>query len=112
MVDGHFDPFTAGLLDGIEKNLEEDSSDSRLSRGDQDITQMLSAAEGWMVSYRVGSYKGQLPEPTRTHVMTWYMGCTHEIYVALRSGSAIGYGDCFFTAEQDEELHDAIDKTK
>jgi hypothetical protein len=112
MVDGHFEPLTAGLLDGTEKNLEEDSSDSRVSRGDHDICEMLSQAEEWMVFYRVGSYKGQLPEPTRTHVMHWYMGCTHEIYVALRSGSTTGYGDCFFAAAQDKELHDAIDKPK
>lgn len=112
MVDGHFDPFTAGLLDGTEKNLEEDSSDGTLRRGDKDITEMLSVAEEWMVFYRVGSYKGPLPEPTRRNVMQWYRECTHSIYVAIRSGATTGYEDCYFTAAQDKEINDAIKKMK
>jgi hypothetical protein len=112
LIEGHFDPFTTGLLDGLEKNLEEDSSDRKLSRGDKDITQMLDQAEEWMVFYRIGSYKGPLPEPTRTHVQEWYSDCTHAIYIALRSGSTTGYGNCYFSAAQDKEIHDAIGATQ
>src|SRR4051794_32174297 len=32
-----FDPFTRGLLDGLEKDNEDDQSNSRLSKGDREL---------------------------------------------------------------------------
>jgi hypothetical protein len=108
MVDGHFDPFTAGLLDGLEKELEDDESFGHLNMGDADMNTMLGIAEEWLTFYRVGSYKGPLPQPTRKHVSEWYDACVHSIYVALRAGATTGYQDCDFAEAQDKEINDAI----
>src|SRR5436305_7951383 len=86
LIDGKFDPFTEGLMDGLQKNLEQDMETG--SVGDRRLASMQYENWLWIVHYRVDHY----PEPLRSEIMQWHFDCTHEINVALRRGVVPKYG--------------------
>jgi hypothetical protein len=100
LIDGEFDPVTAGLLDGLQKNLEDDLETG--PTGDRGLALMLYNNLGWMIHYRIDDY----PEPLRTEIMQWHLDCTHQINVALRRGVVPKYGGaCEFTEAKFKKLH-------
>lgn len=104
LIEGNFDPFTAGLLDGLTQDLEDDMSNLRL-RGDRDLASMLYSDLGWLEDYRVGG----LPKPLRSEVMHWVFDCTHEINVALRNSVVPSNGGaCEFTEAKWKALHPSV----
>jgi hypothetical protein len=95
LIDGEFDPFTAGLLNGVQKNLEEEMETG--SAGDQRLALMLYNNLSWLLDYRIDHH----PEP-----MQWRFDCTHELNVALRRGVVPKHGGaCEFTEEKFKKLH-------
>lgn len=101
LIDGEFDPFTRGLMDGLQQNLEEDRDEARLP-GDRDLAGMLYQNWLWIVHYRIDHY----PEPLRTEIMQWHFDCAHEINVALRRGVVPKHGGaCEFTEAKYQKLH-------
>ncbi len=95
-----FDPFTEGMLQGLEKDLEEEQSESPRV-GDRDLAFMLSVDLDWMEGYRVEGFL----QPFRSEVMNWYLDCTHEIHVALRSGVVpYSYGACEYSKAKSDAI--------
>lgn len=107
LIEGKFDPFTAGLLDGIAKDLEEDEG-SHLQPGDYDLTWMLDVDEQLLEEYRVHGFR----EPLRSRVMHLYFDCTHEINLALKRGYSVGWGACELTDEQHKPIEQALSHRK
>ena len=107
LIDGKFDPFTAGLLDGVAKNLEEDEG-SHLQPGDDDLMWMLDVDEQLLEEYRVNRFR----EPLRSNVMHLYFDCTHEINVALKRGYSVGWGNCELTDEQHKPIGQALSRQR
>jgi hypothetical protein len=100
LIDGEFDPFTGGLMDGLQRNLEEDMEDRQ--PGDNTLALMLYNNWLWIVHYRIDHY----PEPLRTEIMQWHFDCAHEINIALRRRVVPKYGGaCEFTEAKSKKLH-------
>src|SRR5208337_1867872 len=93
LIDGAFDPFTAGLLDGLEKNLLDEMYEGQA--GDRDLAAMLLSDLGWMEDYRVRG----LPKTLRSEVMQWHLDCDRDTRRALKHGAVPIYlGACESTA--------------
>jgi hypothetical protein len=99
LIDGEFDPFTGGLMDGLQRNLEEDMEARQ--PGDSRLALMLYNDWLWIVQYRIDHY----PEPLRTEIMQWHFDCTHAINVALQRGLVPRHGGgCEFTEAKSNKL--------
>lgn len=100
LIGGEFDPLTAGLLNGLQKNLEEDMETG--PAGDRRLARMLHTNLGWLIECRIDRH----PEPLRTEIMQWHLDCAHEINVALRRSAVPKYGGaCEFTDVKFRKLH-------
>lgn len=100
LIDGEFDPITGGLMDGLQRNLEEDMKTG--SVGDQRLALMLYNNWLWIVQYRIDHRMG----PPSAEIMQWHFDCTHEINVALRRGVVPKRGGaCEFTEDKFKTLH-------
>lgn len=100
LIDGEFDPFTQGSLQGLQENLEEEMETGPV--GDRRIARMIYTNLSWLIAYRFDHH----PEPLRTEIMQWHFDCTHDINVALRRGVVPRHnGACEFTESKYEKLH-------
>jgi hypothetical protein len=100
LIDREFDPFTGGLMNGLQKNLEEEMETG--SEGDRHLALMLYENWLWIVHYRIDHYS----EPLRTEIMQWHFDCAHEINVALRRGVVPKHGGaCVFTEAKFKKLN-------
>ena len=100
LIDREFDPLTGGLMDGLQRNLEEDMEDRQPA--DSTLALMLYNNRLWIVHYRIDHY----PEPLRTEIMQWHFDCAHEITVALRRRVVPEHGgSCELTEEKFNKLH-------
>ncbi len=112
LADAKFDPFTAGLLKGTEKNLKEDWENEYgdVQQGDRDLAWMLSVDESFLVEYRTSGYPAALQKKT----IKMYVDCEYEIKAAIRQGYTTSPNACEFTDEHKkdtEEFGEALDQS-